>query len=115
MDEAAQAIRGPLETCPPCSVNLSIPATIACAHAGQLERAGSLLASSEAVIGAFFPQGGWQAALDEARASVARSSGDVQAASRLLHRAVEGFDRWGQRLDAARCRESAELLAAGKV
>lgn len=115
VDEAVRAVRGPFETCRPCSVNLSIPATIACADAGQIDRALSLLARSETVIGALFPQGGWQAALDEARAAVARSSGDMRTASRLLQQAIDGFDRWGQRLDAARCRQSADRLAAGKV
>jgi DNA-binding SARP family transcriptional activator/tetratricopeptide (TPR) repeat protein len=115
VDEAQQAVRGPLESCPPCSVNLSIPCTIACAAAGRLDQAEGLLARSEAVIGAFYPQGGWQAALDEARSAVARGRGDERAAASLLRHAIEGFDRWGQRLDADRCRASAELLAAGKV
>lgn len=115
VEEAQQNVRGPLESCPPCSVNLTIPATIACAEGGDLERARGLLARSEAVIGAFYPTGGWQAALDEARASVARSDGDLRGAARLLQHAAEGFERWGQRLDAARCRHRAGLLDAGKV
>ena len=115
VDEAQQAVRGPFESCPPCSVNLSVPSTIACAGAGRVEQAQGLLARSEAVIAAFYPQGGWQAALDEARAAVVRSSGDERGAARLLQQAAEGFDRWGQRLDAGRCRDQARLLAAGKV
>ena len=31
VDEAAHAVRGPFETCPPCSINLSVPAAMACA------------------------------------------------------------------------------------
>ena len=116
VEEAAQSVRGPLETCPPCSVNLTIPATIACAEAGDRERAMRHLAMAEAVVGAFFPRGGWSAALDEARAAVALSSGDVAGAARLLKKATDGFDHWGQRLDAERCRRrSAALPATGKV
>ena len=118
VDEAAQAVRGPLETCPPCSVNLTIPATIACAAAGDLDRANRHLAMAEAVVGVFYPNGGWRAALDEARAAIARASGDELAAARLLQQAAEGFGRWGQRLDADRCRRASGGLlptgAAGK-
>ena len=113
--EADRDLRGPLETCPPCSVNLSIPAAIACATAGDVERATGYLARSEHVIGAFYPSGGWRAALDEARAAVGRASGDSAGAARLLRQAAEGFERWGQRLDADRCRDALAELPAGKV
>jgi DNA-binding SARP family transcriptional activator/tetratricopeptide (TPR) repeat protein len=115
VEEADRNLRGPLETCPPCSVNLSIPAAIACAAAGDVERAAGYLARSEHVIGAFYPRGGWRAALDEARAAVARSKGDAAGATRLLQQAAEGFERWGQRLDADRCRHDSRELSAGKV
>lgn len=116
VEEAAQAVRGPLETCPPCSVNLTIPATMACAAAGDVDGANRHLARAEGVVSVFFPKGGWRAALDEARAAVARTSGDAGAASRLLQQAAEGFDRWGQQLDAERCRRTASVLpVTGKV
>ena len=115
VEEAHRDLRGPLETCPPCSVNLSIPAAIACAAAGDVERAAGYLARSQHVIAAFYPRGGWRAALDEAKAAVARSTGDEAGAARLLQQAAEGFERWGQRLDADRCRRGVSELSAGKV
>lgn len=115
VEGADRDLRGPLETCPPCSINLSVPAAIACAAAGDVERAAGYLARSEHVVAAFYPRGGWRAALDEARAAVARSSGDAAGAARLLQQAAEGFERWGQRLDAGRCRLASSELSAGKV
>lgn len=44
VEEADRDLRGPLETCPPCSINLSVPAAIACAAAGEVERAAGYLA-----------------------------------------------------------------------
>lgn len=72
------------------------------------------LAVAEAVIGVFYSHGGWRAALDEARAAIANASGDEPAAARFLRQAAEGFGRWGQRLEADRCRRaSGGLLQAG--
>jgi tetratricopeptide (TPR) repeat protein len=116
VDEATHAIRGPFETCPPCSINFTVPAAIACADAGELGRARMYLAASEQIAGAFYPAGGWQASLDEVRAHVALASADVETAGRVLTAAVEAFDQLDQRLDAARCRSQLEALtAAGKV
>jgi DNA-binding SARP family transcriptional activator/tetratricopeptide (TPR) repeat protein len=116
VDEAASAVRGPLETCPPCSVNLTVPAAIACAEAGDLARATAYLTHSEHVVAAFYPQGGWQAALEEARAHVALAGGEVERAGLLLTAAADAFGQLGQRLDADRCRQRFEALApAGKV
>ena len=105
VDEAARAVRGPFETCPPCSINLMVPAAIACAGAGDLDRAGAYLAGSEQVAGAFYPTGGWLAALDEARGHLALARGDTAGAGRLLFAAKDSFEQLGQLLDAARCRE----------
>ena len=55
VDEAARAVRGPFETCPPCSINLTVPAAIACADAGDLERAAAYLPGGEQVAAAFYP------------------------------------------------------------
>jgi tetratricopeptide (TPR) repeat protein len=112
VDEAARAVQGPLESCPPCSVNRTIPASIACADAGDVARAREFLAGAEQVVAAFYQRGGWHAALDEARAHLAAAEGDLDGADRHLRRAVGGFEREGQALDAQRCRA---LLVAGKV
>ncbi|HWC11806.1 MAG TPA: hypothetical protein VG455_11340 [Acidimicrobiales bacterium] len=115
VDEATRAIRGPFETCPPCSVNLTVPAAIACADAGDLARATTYLSRSEQIAGAFYPRGGWQAALDEVRGHVALAHGEVETAGRLLTAAMDAFDQLGQRLDAARCRRQLEATPAGSA
>ena len=116
VDGAARAVRGPAESCPPCSVNFTVPAAIACADAGEVERAAGYLSGAERVAGAFYPRGGWQAALDEARAHLALARGDAADAARLLATAAAAFERLGQGLDAARCRLGLEgLVTPGKV
>ncbi len=118
VDEGARAVRGPYETCPPCSINFTVPASAACAAAGDLDRATAYLAASEGIVAAFYPQGGWPAALDEARAHMARATGDDDAAGRLLAAAASAFERLGQRLDADRCRRELDAVPAfpaGKV
>ena len=42
LDEAELAVRGPLETCPGCRITLAVPAAIAAARAGDLDRADRL-------------------------------------------------------------------------
>lgn len=116
VDEAARAVRGPHETCAPCSITFTVPAAIACAGAGDLPPARMYLAHAEQVAGAFFPQGGWQAGLQEARGHIALAEGDVEAGVRLLTAARDTFELVGQELDAARCRRRIEpLISAGKV
>lgn len=116
VEESARAVRGPYESCPPCSINLMVPAAIACARAGALDRAAAYLAGSEQVVAAFYPRGGWPAALDEVRAHVALAHGDTAGAGRHLAAAAAAFERLEQRLDAERCQQDlTALLAAGKV
>ena len=116
VDEAARAVRGPFETCPPCSINLTVPAAMACAEAGDLDRAAAYLTASEQIAAAFYPRGGWLAALDEVRANIALARGDVVEAGRTLTAALDAFDQLGQRLDAARCRQQLDALStSGKV
>lgn len=116
VDEASRAVRGPFETCPPCSVNLTVPAAIACASAGDVARATAYLAGSEKIAGFFYPTGGWQAALDEVRGHLALANNDAEGAVRLLTAAVSSFEQLGQGLDGTRCRHQLETLTiAGKV
>lgn len=116
VDEAERAVRGPSESCPPCSINRIVPTAIALADLGDLDRAGPYLAGAEQVVTAFFPRGGWQASLEEARAHDALARGHGAEAARLLAGAAEAFERLGQRLDAIRCRGDLEsMVGAGKV
>jgi tetratricopeptide (TPR) repeat protein len=110
VDEATRGVRGPFETCPPCSINLTVPAAIACADAADLPRATRYLAASEQIAAAFYPAGGWQVALDEARAHLALARGDVAGAGRFLTVAADAFEQLGQRLDAVRCRHDLDAI-----
>jgi hypothetical protein len=87
---------------------LAVPATIACARAGDLAHARRHLEVAER--SAQLWQGtAWEASLAEARAAVATASGDSETACQHLHSATERFRRAGQPLDAARV----ELAMAG--
>ncbi|HEX2064115.1 MAG TPA: hypothetical protein VHE80_06810, partial [Acidimicrobiales bacterium] len=85
--------------------------------AGEVARARGFLTAAETVVPAFWRQGGWYAALDEARAHLALAEDDRAGARALLARATSGFEQCGQRLDAARClaQATAVELGAGKV
>lgn len=115
VDESSRGIRGPVETCPPCSINLTVPAAIACARAGDLERAGAFLARAEAVVAAFYPSGGWQAALHEVRGHLALARGETEAGIDLLLLANASFERLGQRLDAGRSRRAVDEAGSGPI
>jgi hypothetical protein len=107
VDEAEVAIRGPAEACPFCSVALLVPAAIACARAGDTDRAQAYLASAEAVVGMLGPASSWNVAVTEAAAHVASAPGDMELAAELFARAHDGYRRAGQPLDAARCAPAA--------
>jgi DNA-binding SARP family transcriptional activator len=89
--------------CPPCSISFLLPAAIACAADGDVERASRFVAQAEPWVAALWAQGGWQAALDEARGHIAQAVGDFAAARSALGAAGERFRTVGQPLDARRC------------
>ncbi len=100
------------DACPFCSVMLWVPASIACAQAGDLDSAKRLLAVADR--SAMMWQGtSWEAGLAEARAALAAAQGDVAAARDEMQSACERFQRAGQPLDAERCRRAAAEHAAG--
>jgi hypothetical protein len=105
--EAEGAIQGPAETCPTCRIAFTVPATIAAARGGDLERAHRYQADVRAAIAHIALPPAWHAAAEEAHGWVARAQGDAAAAARCFAAAGEGFDRWGQPLDAERCRARA--------
>jgi tetratricopeptide (TPR) repeat protein len=105
--ERAMAGQGQSDRCLYCAVMFSVPAAIACADAGDIDRARRFLADTERSA-ALWEGTAWQAGVLEARAHLARAEGDDGAAGRLLLRAAQLFDDAGQPLDAARCRRQAE-------
>jgi DNA-binding winged helix-turn-helix (wHTH) protein/tetratricopeptide (TPR) repeat protein len=103
-DEALAVDDGPL-SCEFCGIMLSVPAAIAYAQAGLLPAAHEQLAAAERCA-TRWEGPAWPAAVDEVRAVLARAEGDEEEADARFRAAAEGFDRAGQPLDAARCREA---------
>ncbi|HSB86691.1 MAG TPA: hypothetical protein VLD86_10295, partial [Ilumatobacteraceae bacterium] len=92
-----------------CSVMLSVPATIACARAGDLTNAERHLAMAEQSA-PLWEGTSWEAAIAEAQASVAEARGDRTGAVERLESAIAQFARAGQPLDVERCRRAMASL-----
>jgi hypothetical protein len=99
----ASAALGRDDECTFCQVMFAVPATIACADAGDLAGAHTHLAVAERSA-ANWHGTAWQAAVLEARAHIAAAESDDATASQLLDAAATEFERAGHPLDAARCR-----------
>ena len=110
LEEAEAAVSGALETCLGCRITLAVPAAIAAARFGDLERASSYEAVVEKLTSLHMRQPGWYAALDEVRGHRASASGD-RAAGGHFAAAAAGFRQAGQPLDAERCDRWAATLA----
>lgn len=101
--EAESAIRGPAETCPTCRIAFVVPAAIAAARAGDLERAGHYAQACETALEVIALPPAWHAAVAEVRGCVAHACGHSGDARAHFERAADGFRAWGQPLDAQRC------------
>ncbi|HEV2777235.1 MAG TPA: hypothetical protein VGV90_16725, partial [Solirubrobacteraceae bacterium] len=98
--EAASAVRGPAETCPTCRIAFIVPAAIAAAQAGDLQRAGRYEQACDAALEVIALPPAWHAAVAEVHGHVARADGRADEARSHLQRAADGFRTWGQPLDA---------------
>lgn len=105
LEEAENAVRGPLETCPGCRITFAIPATIAAARAHEIDRAAGHERQSDYLANVVMKLPAWYASLHEARAHMARASGQAGAAREGFAAAAQGFRACGHVLDEARCRE----------
>ncbi len=94
---------GPADVCPFCTVMIAVPATIACARAGQLEEAQFYLMLAEGSCETW-PGTAWQGAVAEAKAYLAQAEGRLDDVEPLLEKAASLFERAGQPLDVKRCR-----------
>jgi hypothetical protein len=92
-------------------VTFEIPATIACADAGDIVAADRHLAAAERSA-ANWEGSAWPAAVREAQAHVAAVRGNLDGARALLAEAADLFTVAGQQLDASRCSDPAEVLPA---
>jgi tetratricopeptide (TPR) repeat protein len=108
LEEAEAAVRGPVETCPGCRITLAVPAAIAAARAGDLERFAQWEQAAHYLATVVMRLPAWYAALDEVKGHRAEAGGDIAAAGERFRIAAAGFEAAGQPLDAARC----EALAA---
>jgi DNA-binding SARP family transcriptional activator len=102
LEEAESAVRGPLETCPGCRITFAVPAAIAAAHGGDLDRAARYEQAAEVLATVVMRLPAWDAALAEVRGHRLRAAGDGGATA-LFRAAARGFRDVGQPLDAARC------------
>jgi tetratricopeptide (TPR) repeat protein len=104
VEEAESAFHGPAETCPACKIGLVVPAAIATARAGDLDRATRYTETAELLANVVLLQPAWYAAVDEVKGHLARAAGDGEAALDLFRKAAAGFRDSGQPLDENRCR-----------
>lgn len=109
LEEAEAAVRGPVETCPGCRITLAVPAAIAAARAGDLDRLAHWEQACEFLANVVMRLPAWYAALDEVKGHRARAGGDAVASCDHFRTAAAGFGASGQPLDEARC---AALAAA---
>jgi DNA-binding SARP family transcriptional activator/tetratricopeptide (TPR) repeat protein len=110
VDEAESAVQGQLETCPGCRITFAVPAAIACATAGALDRALRYEEASAWLAQVVMRLPAWDAAHEEVRGHVRLAAGDPGLATQHFARAASGFGAAGHPLDAERCRS---LAAAG--
>lgn len=103
----AEAILDEPAACPFCQVMLEVPATTACAGAGDLDDARRHLAAARRSANLWEGRA-WWAAVTEAEACIAQAEGDRGSAERGFSRAADAFEEAGHRLDAARCRDALE-------
>ena len=103
LEESEAAVRGPLETCPGCRITFAVPAAIAAARGGDLERAHRYGRDVETLAAVVMRLPGWDAALEEVRGHVAWADGDDDEARRRFAAAAAAFRDIGQPLDEARC------------
>jgi len=103
LEDAEDAVRGPLETCPGCRITFAVPAAIAATRARRLDLAVKYEQAAELLARCVMRLPAWDAAVAEVRAHIARASADEKRAAAHFAAAAEQFRRSGQPLDAARC------------
>lgn len=113
MKDAADSVRGPLETCPGCRITFAVPAAIAAARAGEVELAERHEEQCAYLANVVMRLPAWYAAHDEVRGhlSKARGAGTEETAAHFAAAAVR-FHGAGHPIDAARCER---LAGASRV
>jgi hypothetical protein len=112
MVDRAESTLGWDDSCTFCSVNLSVPAAIACVRVGDYEEAQRFLAQAEHSTSLWVGTS-WDAWVAEVQGVLSAATGDADAARQQMQVARDEFERAGQRLDAERCEHAiAELATA---
>ena len=103
VEEAEAAVHGPLESCPGCRVHLAVPAAIAAARAGDLERAHRYQEQVDYLANVVMRLPAFHAAFDEVNAHVALAEGDRERARGLFAAAAAGYAAANHPIDQERC------------
>ncbi|TNC20569.1 ATP-binding protein [Amycolatopsis alkalitolerans] len=103
LEEGEAAVHGSMETCPGCRITFDIPAAIAAAKAGDLDRAAHYERAAQRLTSLLMRLPGWYAAVHEVRGHRARAHGDHTSATNHFAAAARRFREAGQPLDASRC------------
>ncbi|MGQ3053964.1 MAG: ATP-binding protein [Roseateles sp.] len=112
MRDAAESVRGPLETCPGCRITFAVPAAIAAARAGEVALAEQHEAQCAYLANVVMRLPAWYAAHDEVRGHLSRAQGAAADESRAhFAAAAVRFRGAGHPIDAARCEQLAERTA----
>lgn len=110
LQDAEEAVRGPLETCPGCRITFAVPAAIAAARARSPDRMVHYESAVDYLANVVMRLPAWYAAQEEVRGHLTRARGEPEAvAASAFAAAASRFRQAGQPLDAARC----DALAAG--
>jgi tetratricopeptide (TPR) repeat protein len=108
VEEAQDAVRGNLETCPGCRITFAVPAAIAAARAGRLDLADRYEPAVEYLANVVMRLPAWYAALEEVRGHLALARGKGRhAAAAHFAAAARRFRDAGHPLDAVRCEAAA--------
>jgi DNA-binding SARP family transcriptional activator len=100
--EGAAEVMGFEDRCAFCDIMFAVPAAIACADVGEITEARRYLSTAER-SSLLWEGTAWQGAVLEARAHLARATGDPDDGVRLLREAAVLFEQAGQPIDAGRC------------
>jgi DNA-binding SARP family transcriptional activator/predicted negative regulator of RcsB-dependent stress response len=111
MVDRAESTLGWDDSCTFCSVNLSVPAAIACIRVGDFDEAQRFLAQAEHSTSLWVGTS-WDAWVAEVQGALLAATGDAPAAREQMRSARDQFERAGQRLDAERCEQAISDLAA---
>ena len=112
--ERAEATIGENDRCAFCDVMLAVPAAIASADAGDIERARHYLEMAEESA-ARWAGSAWAAAVAEARAHLAEALDDEAEFAHWIEQAANLFREAGQPLDAARCAAHAHVFGPARA